>query len=195
MESIGDTSGEFQVVPWSGGNDKDARSEGAAKLKEAVDTFRSENPDEPVNVVGYSHGGNIVIEAANNGVTFDNAITVATPVRDDYQPVSSSAMGNWINVYSLLDGVQINGGDLISPFGEEIGPAGRTYDEEKNPNGTNVKASQGILDYMDLMNAGWLPRQLPKPIQEHLDMQNEKGPEALKDYVVSQEQIESEEEQ
>ncbi len=180
MESMGDTSGDFKIIDWRGENNEGDRSQAASDLAKSVDDFRSENPDEPVNVVGYCHGGNVVIEAANKGAKFDNSVTVATPARNDYQPSDPSSMGNWVNVYSKLDAVQKAGGEW-----QKAGLAGRIFN-----GATNVKVSQSAADI-----AGAVVSPLIKGVKEHIDMQNKKGPEALAVHVQNNQETKKEEEE
>lgn len=177
MKSIGDT-GQAHDVQWSGENNADGINQGAENIKAAVDTFRSKNPDTPANVVGYSNGGNAVIEASNKGAKFDNTVTVGTPVTEAHQPSDSSTLGNWYNVYSDKDPVQANGGNQHKLFGQEFGPAGRTFDKTKNPNVTNIKVPQN-----DLSSSA---AKVKRAATEHFKIQNEKGPQALASHIAQQ---------
>ena len=123
---------------WSGGNSTAARTAGAEGLRDMVMAYLADNPGEPIRLVGHSHGGNVAIEAANllaaAGVTVETLITIATPVRGDYQ-LNAGAVNQHINVYNKLDTVQVNGGNdrVIWGLGEQ-GTAGRTFDGATNVN-------------------------------------------------------------
>lgn len=78
-----------------GGNYASMRTNAAKQLIGYIQTVRTENnisKDEPVTLVGHSHGGNVSIEAINmmadmkefEGITI-NLMTINTPVRQDYQ--------------------------------------------------------------------------------------------------------------
>ena len=121
---------------WSGSNNKNAREKGAEELRDMIMTYINENGgledfDEPIRLVGHSHGGNVAILAANllaeKGITVETLITIATPVRNDYQ-LDEGAVNQHINVYNTGDFVQARLGGKI----QNIGKAGRTYSSAIN---------------------------------------------------------------
>jgi pimeloyl-ACP methyl ester carboxylesterase len=71
---------------WSGGNTKGARSDAAEKFVNKVCEWHKENPDDPIRLVGHSHGGNVAIMLTNRlaekGIKVETLITIATPVRE-----------------------------------------------------------------------------------------------------------------
>lgn len=75
-----------EKLVWSGGNSTDARSEAAANFVTRVFEWHKENPDDPIRLVGHSHGGNVAILLANllaeKGMEVETLITIATPVRE-----------------------------------------------------------------------------------------------------------------
>ncbi len=127
--------------PWSTGNTRADRSEGAMRLADAI---MNAPAGEPINIVAHSHGGNLALEAASvladynqtQGTNYhvDNAILLGTPVRDDY-PVPEGIFRNLVLISNMLDGVQIHGGynnkgsllvALVGSYlGGEYGDAGR----------------------------------------------------------------------
>lgn len=154
-DRFGDTMFYFKFE-WSGGNSRYARTEAANKLIAEILTKRDGvDPSEPITLVGHSHGGNVIIEAANKmvnmkefeGITI-NLLTICTPVRDDYQPSQAlQDRGEHINVYDDIDPVQVMGGadmkfiitsdptaygntDVKVPF--ELGQADRMFKNAKN---------------------------------------------------------------
>lgn len=66
-------------------NISEARTDAAEILVREIIAYKRENPDEPINLIGHSHGGNVAIEACNllakEGIEVDNLITMGTPVR------------------------------------------------------------------------------------------------------------------
>ena len=77
------------------------------------------SPEEPITLVGYSHGGNVALQAAAEiykltGVK-PNIITVATPAYNDgsvEDPVNNDAIKMHLHLYSEYDGVDgIAGGN------------------------------------------------------------------------------------
>jgi len=112
IEYIGDLYDEdVNTFRWSGGNNKPARKEGAEALAEEIIKWREENPDEPIRLVGHSHGGNVAIMVANllgeDDIKVETLVTIATPVRE-YQ--LKQEVGQHLHVYNDRDSIQINGG-------------------------------------------------------------------------------------
>jgi len=131
---IGDFFNE-PVTPldWSGRNNANDRRTEAQLLP-----WHTENPNSPIRLVGYSHGGNVAIEVANllgaAGLFIDHVITIGTPVRKDFQINRSGGVnvGQHINVYNFGDMVQNHGGRIWHG-----GAAARTFDWA-----TNVRVAQ-----------------------------------------------------
>jgi len=46
---------------WTGGNNNPARKKGAEALADEIIKWREKNPEEPIRLVGHSHGGNVAI--------------------------------------------------------------------------------------------------------------------------------------
>jgi RHS repeat-associated protein len=155
---------------WSGGNYASMRTAAAKELIGYIQEARIKNnisKDEPITLVGHSHGGNVSIEAINmmvnmeefQGITI-NLLTINTPVRSDYQlSEKAQSLVNHINVYDEKDPIQSKGGAglIVLPENKsavrgtgEYGKAGRTF-----KNATNIKVDnpQGIFkDYHNSHN-------------------------------------------
>ena len=95
--------------------------------------------NEPITLVGYSHGGNVAIQAAKlieakTGMKV-NIITVATPAYNDgssEDPTGNTSIAKHINIYSEGDGVDaIAGGD----------------ERYTNPNTINLKIGEKYIAY------------------------------------------------
>jgi len=102
---------------WSGNNNSIARKIDAYDVAETVfKTWSEGGKSEPITLVGHSHGGNVMIEAANilyrdYGVAVDNLLTVNTPVTKKHQlSADIKDKVNHINVYNESDKVQSKGG-------------------------------------------------------------------------------------
>lgn len=149
----GNTQGaEFK---WSGYNTDRARKKAARDLANHI--MKNRDPNQPLTLVGHSHGGNVAIMAANilkkRGVKVDNIITINTPVRE-YQ-LDAGAAGKHVNIYQLNDPFQGSGGNAVNiPDGAiniptsppsflptyngtvkgtgELGNAGRTFNDAIN---------------------------------------------------------------
>ena len=101
---------------WDGRNARQHRLSGAELLVSAIIDVHGTNPfliNEPIRLIGYSHGGNVAIQAANMlaenyGIYVDTLITIATPIRADN--VLAAQVGQHINVYNRGDSVQTFGG-------------------------------------------------------------------------------------
>ena len=99
---------------WSGGNTKEARSEAADNLNNII-SLHQFKPGEKLNLVGFSHGGNIIKEFTQlyyGDKKIDNIALLGTPNRSDYYIDFSDIVPNTmnkINIYDLRDGVQSRG--------------------------------------------------------------------------------------
>jgi RHS repeat-associated protein len=174
ISSVGKTFGETPIVMnnksiWSGADNSAARDQAAQAIAGQISQYKFA-PGEKLNIVGFSHGGNVGIEVSQlTDHRIDNLITLGTPVRSDYQP-NRAMIGNQVSAYSNLDPYQALGGgqssasELIgslflgAPGGAigsllnwgEIGPAGRQFAGATNINetanaGTTVKDVHGNL--------------------------------------------------
>ncbi|MBE9918399.1 hypothetical protein G8C92_30860 [Paenibacillus donghaensis] len=98
-------------LEWTGKNSKGARSDAAEDFVNTVYQWHSKNPDEPIRLVGHSHGGNVAILLANllakKGMKVETLITIATPVRE-YK--LESEVGQHIQMYNNRDIVQMDMG-------------------------------------------------------------------------------------
>ncbi|MEO3944981.1 RHS repeat-associated core domain-containing protein [Gorillibacterium sp. CAU 1737] len=98
---------------WTGDNTNKARSDAADQFLTEVYNWHLKNPDDPIRLIGHSHGGNVAILLANllaeKGMKVETLITIATPVRE-YQ--LKADVGQHIHLYNRGDGVQINGGSI-----------------------------------------------------------------------------------
>jgi len=106
-------NGEYETFKWSGGNSDVDRNNAARQLADRITEYRKNNPNEPINVIGHSHGGNVGLKSTTylpDDVSIDNIVTLGTPIRDDYQPDMGKIKSTWYNVYSPSDGVQVKGG-------------------------------------------------------------------------------------
>ncbi len=117
-----------EKLNWSGGNTNGARSDAAEYFAQNVYEWHKEHPDDPIRLVGHSHGGNVAIMIANllakkdKNMKVQTLITIATPVRG-YQLDDSVSVGQHIQMYNEYDQVQVNGGSVWAG-----GMAFRTFD-------------------------------------------------------------------
>ena len=84
-------------------------------------------PGEQLNVIGFSHGGNVAILSPNLDLNrvIDNLVTLGTPSRPGYRLLDPNSVGRFINVFNSHDQVQTHGGgDFQTSF--ESGAAART---------------------------------------------------------------------
>lgn len=137
---------------WSGADTSAARESAAEKIADFINSY-SFAKNEPLNLVGHSHGGNVAIRVTDLvSHPVNNLVTLSTPVRSDYVP-NAAVVQNHINVYSARDPVQnlmggtgtsasaLIGGLILGQFGfllgsvlnyDEMGMAGRTYANAHN---------------------------------------------------------------
>jgi pimeloyl-ACP methyl ester carboxylesterase len=99
---------------WSGKNNNGARVDAAEAFFEQVYEWHKEHPNDPIRLVGHSHGGNVAIMLANllakKGMKVETLITVATPVRG-YK--LETKVRQHIHVYNNKDTVQTELGGSI----------------------------------------------------------------------------------
>lgn len=48
---------EVFTTDWSGENNKSAREEAAKNIAQQIIDWHKDNPDDPIRLVGHSHGG------------------------------------------------------------------------------------------------------------------------------------------
>jgi RHS repeat-associated protein len=86
---------------WSGGNTRDDRLAGAQALADYINTIRRLYPNEPVNVITHSHGGNVAFAATNtklvlNPAEIDRLAVLAKPYFSCAQDVALNESGTGI---------------------------------------------------------------------------------------------------
>jgi len=131
------------------GNSLSARQDGANAIFNQILNYHRANPNEPIHLVGHSHGGNVAILVANmlaqQGIQVETLITIGTPVRE--YTLTGNNVKQHINVYNNIDGVQTSGGQ----FGLNMLNAGRTFDGALNIevvnglDGTNWQTSHSAM--------------------------------------------------
>jgi hypothetical protein len=79
-----------QIFHWSpGANDWIARTRAAAALADYVAKFQ--NKGWVCHIIGHSHGGNVVVEAAASNEPLGKLVTLGTPFLDTMSPISKNA--------------------------------------------------------------------------------------------------------
>jgi RHS repeat-associated protein len=141
---------------WSGGNTDRARRKAARDLANHI--MKNRDPNQPLTIVGHSHGGNVGIMAANilkkRGVKVDNLITINTPVRE-YQ-LNDGAADKHVQISHKLDPVQLNGGNARNiPDGAQLSISLPSVDINKTNNGISATLNTGGID-VDLNKDGML---------------------------------------
>jgi len=152
-ESIGAELGmSTEALNWGGALSSPARVRGARALAVDIVAWYGKNPSGNITLVGYSHGGNIAIRAINylampwevggHADIVNTLITIGTPVRNEYQIVSSrTSVGRHINVYNTEDSVQLMGSwpAPIVRYGD-----GRRFTENAGVLNIQVQVPEGI---------------------------------------------------
>ena len=120
------TGEEWFRFDWSdtgwfgGGNNKSARQTAANRLFEMILEHHRANPNDPIRLVGHSHGGNVGILVINmlgaEGIVVDTLITIGTPARRDYQLNNFALIGQHLNIYNTIDRTQIAGMGFGAPM-------------------------------------------------------------------------------
>jgi hypothetical protein len=143
-EGFNDDGGAY-VAEWNGGNSKKARTEAARNLQELINNHEFKE-GEQLNIVGFSHGGNVVKEVTtlNLNKPIDNLVFLATPHREDYKinEKAISEAGKIYNFYDTNDWVQSIGGNIIY-YGGMTAVTSRILPNRQNLNNvTNIKEDQ-----------------------------------------------------
>ncbi len=125
---------------WSGGNSDAARKQAAADFEKWVD-LRLKPEDGKLRLLCHSHGGNVALLAAQNGLEIDKLFLLGTPIRTDYLP----RMDNVSQIYCIFsptDHVQTGG-----TFGRRRGE-GRTLAD--TPQIRNLVTASAGASHSDL---------------------------------------------
>ena len=113
QSTFGETPIIFNDVKlWTGGNNHNDRMLAGNNLADIINNYNFAS-GENLNIVGYSHGGNVA-KIASHMLTGDrqisNLVTLGTPFRPDYL-TNMSRVQNMTEIYSEHDRVQANGGN------------------------------------------------------------------------------------
>lgn len=128
---------------WASPNTFISRMNAASVLASYINNYNFA-PGESLNVVGFSHGGNVglILSQFKLKHKIDNMVLLGTPIRE-YKP-NMSNIGKIYNVYSNYDWVQTHGGgDAIS-----LRESGRILDGASNINVNVDKGSYGSHFYL-----------------------------------------------
>ena len=104
---------------WTGDNTNEARQIAAKQLVNSVlNNNNWKDKNDPLVLVGHSHGGNVCILATNmlaqQGKVVDYLITFNTPVLENVYKLNAGSKTIHINVFNNWDIVQVNGGNSIN---------------------------------------------------------------------------------
>ncbi len=125
MQSLQSAFGmEPKVFEWPGGNTRRYRKQAAKTL---ADQLREHCRNTEINLVGFSHGGNVAAMATQLAcLEIGRLITISTPVLKRYQPGPN--VKTHIHLYNANDATQTRGGELLRiPYLGTIGRAARTF--------------------------------------------------------------------
>jgi len=104
---------DYYMPEWDGGNRVSSRIQGAEAIAGQIAVWHRANPDKPIILIGYSHGGNVNKEIVNilardNPPIFVNTlINIAIPIRPDF--TLNARVGQHINVFNRGDAIQVAG--------------------------------------------------------------------------------------
>lgn len=140
--------GTYALTTWSffpSGNTNLARLDAILPLADFINSYRFSG-GEKLNIVGYSHGGNValILSQMNLRHKIDNLVLLGAPIRE-YAP-NMRNVGRIFNFYSNRDWVQRHGGrDAWYGFffPGEAGESRQTLQEAMN---INVPIPRGIRD-------------------------------------------------
>ena len=144
------------------GNNAKDRELLADKIVEVIIAIKQVNPDEPIRLVGHSHGGNVdklvtqkLVEQGYSHIV-DDVMFIATPVIPDYV-LNNNALTNdasVINTYIIGDIIQTHGGNMYYlPFIGEIGTAGQTINNNSIVQNIEIFGQQSTISTNVYTNA------------------------------------------
>jgi hypothetical protein len=126
MQRVAETFGDEPLLfQWNGGSGKLDRQKASVDLAGLIGRGA-------LNVVGFSHGGNVALSAIRRlgAPQVQHLVTIGTPVLPDSPPCGV----HHIHVYNPIDLIQKWGGEsVLLPLIGTLGPAGRTF-----PAATNI---------------------------------------------------------
>jgi RHS repeat-associated protein len=103
-----------QFIGWSGKNGDTERGKAAENIYEIITRNTNIQLDTVINLVGHSHGSNVMMMVANMleaaGYKNINLITLESPVREYQLAKGKNSIVNHIQLYSNNDWVQVFGG-------------------------------------------------------------------------------------
>ena len=158
IQAVGETFKEEVVqFDWSGkdgeaGKEGDgaelspeARERAAERLKELIENYKFA-PNEKLNIVGHSHGGNVIREFTEiySAKSIDNIYFLGTPNHEAHNLDYSKLNNKPVNVYDRSDGVQWIGSIL----------GGKTFDSRKldNDKAINIRVDPPNQFNINLLN-------------------------------------------
>lgn len=110
--------GDVVSFGWDGANSVSSRSAAADILASEILLLRRRGFE--INLVGHSHGGNVIIEALNKVkamkpdiTTGGELVTLARPVRSDYVLGDKNMISYYAVAYGQRDSIQSLGGQLL----------------------------------------------------------------------------------
>lgn len=108
--------GQRIALEWKGGNSSASRNDAVMRLREEVEKHFRLNMEYPneiqaLNIIGFSHGGNIGLELISEyqySRLKCKLVTIATPECQQYSDIAKrlSARVKWLNLYSPRDWIQ-----------------------------------------------------------------------------------------
>jgi hypothetical protein len=179
----------FVSFQWSGADTSAARTIAAESLARWIRRYKFHG-DEPLRLLGHSHGGNVLLSAIAFGLgrPVDDLVLMSTPIREDYARPSVFAVKNLIDVANFWDTVQKHGGGQHTWKGNEFGkaspfiPADHHVQVDKVPFSLDPFAAHGVSRSPEVFRNKVLPllssRRQPaqKPAKSHSISWTEEGP-------------------
>jgi RHS repeat-associated protein len=168
------------VFDWSQGrpggapNIHETRVDAGAALANQINAwYTANNPSrsEPLNIIGYSHGGNVAQIATRNNIEIDTLVTLGTPNMSEYSqssipgqsPVISTttypytaadnSIKNWVCIFDGNDGVQTFYAN-VEAGGTNLDANGHIPADGQVPEGTNLCTVQVSSDHTLTFGAG-----------------------------------------
>ncbi len=155
---------------WSGDNNYEARKDAGRQLARYIKFIKKFYPDETINLVGHSHGGNVIKEALHRlKFKVDSVVFLATPNQMTYYKYDDSATDHWrktgeghrfdeskssrtLNIYNRTDGVQSYCASVVHGGGGGKATVTRVIKSSQNAKNLEVTAPVGWRDAHTIMH-------------------------------------------
>jgi len=141
---------DYHRPEWDGINNMPSRIQGAQAIAKQIKCWSRVNPDLPLILIGFSHGGNVNKEIVNilaretPPVFVNTLINIATPIRPEF--TLSVRVGQHINVFNRLDAIQVAGSQHTITVGVPDAESGMDLPRQRRALSRDPRRYEGALN-------------------------------------------------